>query len=109
MYSIVVRETGVGDMTVDLGGEFDFSSLDSLRDALDVVTDLRRPAVVDLSGVTFLDLGCARELAVRSQLYAHHLALRGPSWQVNTTIRACGLEDWFDRLPGGEPVCSETA
>jgi anti-anti-sigma regulatory factor len=55
--------------------------------------------VVDLSGVSFLDLQSARELAVRSLLYKHHLALRNPSPQVIATFGALGLEGWLDHLP----------
>lgn len=107
MYGIDVRETNLGGTSVGLRGEFDLCSLKDLRGALDAVRNLRGPVSVDLSGVTFLDLGCARELAVRSQLYAHCLGLRNPSREVLATVRACGLEDWFVLGTDGEPVFSE--
>lgn len=104
MYGIDVRETGLGGTSVALRGEFDVCSIQDLRGALDAVRNLRGPVSVDLSGVTFLDLGCARELAVRSQLYAHCLGLRNPSEQVLATVRACDLEGWFNLDPGADPT-----
>jgi anti-anti-sigma regulatory factor len=111
LYSIDVREGDVGDTIVGLRGEFDLASLERLRATLDAVAHLRKPALVDLSGITFLDLGCARELAVRSQLYAHCLTLRNPSRPTLATVRACDLEGWLNLDPGrdhtGPPVFSE--
>lgn len=95
MYGIEVREADTKGMVMELWGDLDLFALDTLLKTLNSVAILREPTAVDLSGVTFLDLGCARELAVRSQLYAHNLSLRNPSSQVRSTIRACGLEDWF--------------
>jgi hypothetical protein len=51
---------------------------------------------VDLSGVTFLDVGTSRGLAIQSLLYAHHLTLRNPSWQVRASMAACGFGAWVD-------------
>src|SRR5215211_1415984 len=80
-------------MTVELRGEWDLFSIDDLRNTLDSVLDLGRSAIVDLSGITFLDLHSARELAVHSQLYA--LFLRDPSPQVTASLEAFRLQDWF--------------
>ncbi len=111
LYGIEVREADTKGMMMELRGDLDLSSLDTLRETLNSVASLREPTVVDLSGVTFLDLGCARELAIRAQLYAHHLSLCNPSWQVQSTIRSCGLEDWFRFRPAPDltepPVFSE--
>lgn len=82
-------------MTVELRGEFDLCSLEHLRKTLSAVLGLRQPTRLDLSGVTFLDLLSARELAVQAQLYGHYLTLSEPSWQVRASVRACGLEEWF--------------
>ena len=92
MYDIEVRKSGAGT-TVELRGEWDLSSLADLRETLNGVLGLRRSTIVDLSGITFLDLHSARELAVHSQLYA--LSLRSPSPQVAASLQAFGLEDWF--------------
>lgn len=95
MYGIKVGKTDGAGILVELTGELDIAALEELRETLDAAAYLQEPAVVDLSNVTFLDLLCARELAVRSQLYTHQLSLRNPSPQVLATAQACGLEDWL--------------
>ncbi len=92
MYGIEVQQSGAG-VLVELWGEFDLFSLARLRQTLNRVASLRKPTVVDLSGVTFLDLLSARELAVRSQVYSHFLTLGNPSPEVRATAKAFGLED----------------
>ena len=96
MYGIGVREWSKGGVLVELEGEFDQHSLEDLQEALSNVVSLRRPTWVDLSGVTFLDVGATRELTIHSRLYAHHLSLRDPSWQVRASVAACGFEGWMD-------------
>ncbi len=112
MYGIEVRESGAG-VSVALWGEWDLSSLSDLRKTLNGVLGLRRPTLVDLSGITFLDLDSARELAVRAQLYAHHLFLRNPSPWVAASIEAFGLGGWIPFHPGTDneepPVFSEAS
>jgi anti-anti-sigma regulatory factor len=82
-------------MLVELWGEFDFFSLEDLCRTLTGILNLRKKTLVDLSGITFLDLASARELAVRAQLYAHHLALHSPSPQVTASVEAFGLASWI--------------
>jgi hypothetical protein len=82
-------------MLVELWGEFDFFSLGDLSTTLNGVLDLGRKTLVDLSGITFLDLSSARELAVRAQLYAHRLTLHNPCLQVTTSVEAFGLANWL--------------
>ena len=110
MYGIEVREYGAVTM-VELRGELDLFTLGDLREALNRVLSLGRPALVDLSGITFLDLHSARELAVRSQLCADHLTLRNPSPQVSASVEAFGMEEWISFHPGTDreepPVVSE--
>ena len=77
-------------VSVDLAGEFDAYDLETLCQVLDVLSHSREPACVNLSGVTFLDLGCARELAIRSYLCGGRLSLHSPSWQAAASLRACG-------------------
>ena len=96
MHVIEVREWGEGGVLVELRGEFDGHNHEDLRRILNSVLALRRPTMVDLSGVTFLDVGATRELTIRSRLYAHHLTFRNPSPQVCASVAACGFEDWFD-------------
>jgi hypothetical protein len=73
-------------------GEFDAYSLPDLREALDDVCAFGKPVVVDLSGVTFLDLQSARELVVQSLFRARHLAFENPSSGVLASIRALGMD-----------------
>jgi anti-anti-sigma regulatory factor len=112
LYGSEVREYGAS-VLVELWGEFDLFSLVNLREALNHVLGLRRPTLVDLSGITFLDLDSARELAVRAQLYAHHLFLRNPSPWVTASLEAFGLGGWIPLHPGADheepPVISETS
>jgi anti-anti-sigma regulatory factor len=112
LYGIEVRECGAS-VLVELWGEFDLFSLVNLREALNNVLGLRRPTLVDLSGITFLDLDSARELAVRAQLYAHHLFLRNPSPWVTASLEAFGLGGWIPLHLGADheepPVISETS
>jgi ABC-type transporter Mla MlaB component len=82
-------------MLVELWGEFDFFSLGDLCKTLNWVLDLRKKTLVDLSGITFLDLASARELAVRAQVYAHRLTLHNPSPQVTASVAAFGLANWI--------------
>ena len=98
MYGIEVRESGAGLM-VELWGEFDIFCIGELRRMLADVSSRRRPILVDLSGIAFLDLQSARELAVRSLLYAHHVTFLNPSAQVMATVGALGLEGWLNPMP----------
>jgi hypothetical protein len=105
-----VRESGVG-VSVELWGEFDFFSLGELCRTLNGVLGLRKKTLVNLSGITFLDLASARELAVRAQLYAHRLTLHDPSPQVTASVEAFGLGNWVRFYSGADreepPVFSE--
>ena len=78
-------------MLIELSGELDLFSLTELRRTLSGVASLGTSTVVDLSGVTFLDLLSARELAVRASIYAHSLALRNPSREALASISASRL------------------
>jgi anti-anti-sigma factor len=112
LYGIEVRESGAG-VLVELWGEFDLFSLSDLRGKLNALLDLHRTILVDLSGITFLDLVSARELAVRAQLYAHHLTLSNPSAQVRASLEAFGLWSWVPFHPGADreepPLVSEAS
>ncbi len=102
MYGIEVRERDEAGVLVVLEGEFDRHNLKDLRETLSAVVALRRPTLVDLSAVTFLDVGATRELAIRARLYAHHLALINPSWQVRASVAACGFGAWLDFRSGAD-------
>ena len=105
-----VREYGAVTM-VELWGELDLFSLEELRETLNRVLGSMKPALVDLSGITFLDLCSARELAVRCQLWDRLLTLRNPSPQVSASVESFGLGEWISFHPGADreepPVVSE--
>jgi anti-anti-sigma factor len=103
-----VRQYGTGTV-VWLRGELDLFTLDALKETLNYVLGLGRPALVDLSGITFLDLASARELAASSQL--GYLTLINPSRWVLASIEAFGLGEWISFHPTSDreepPVVSE--
>ena len=91
---IEVRKQGEEGVLVELRGEFDRHNLENVQETLNDVAALRESTLVDLSGVTFLDVGTSRELVVRSLPYAYRLTLRNPSWQVRASMRGCGFGAW---------------
>ena len=96
-------------VSTDMRGEFDAYSLPDLRETLDRVCAFGKPVVVDLSGVTFLDLQSTRELVVRSLIQAHQLAFENPSSSVLASMRALNI-DYRALIYGGReepPVFSE--
>lgn len=99
-----VREFGAGNLLVELRGEFDLHGLDRLRSILSGVTSLRRLTIVDLSGVTFLDVQSTREVVLFSRLYSHHLVLRDPSPEVRASMEACGIVGWGRPHPVPDPL-----
>ena len=91
MYGIEVRELDAG-LLVELWGELDIFCIGELKGTLADVSSRPGLVLVDLSGISFLDLQSARELVVRSLLDEHHLTLINPSQQVMATVEALGLE-----------------
>jgi anti-anti-sigma factor len=106
-----VRECGGAVTMVALRGELDLFTLDDLRETLGRVLSQGRPALVDLSGITFLDLDSARELAASSRLHPGCLALSNPSRWVLASVEAFGLGEWISFHPDADreepPVVSE--
>lgn len=80
------REQGA---LVELRGEFDLQELEILEKALDVALSLRDRVLIDLSGVTFMDLLCVRELAKCQQSPGKLIVLHEPSWQARSSLVAC--------------------
>lgn len=95
-----------GDL-VELHGEFDLACLEALRQTLRRASDLGEPTFVDVSGVTFMDTLCLRELAAGSGI----LSMCHPSRQFELGVAACGLEESILVLPdedsGYEAVIAE--
>ena len=83
-------------MLVRLSGDFDVRYQGVLEDTLSDCLDSGRPTLVELSGVTFMDSRCVRELAIYYQLGEGRLALYDPSREVELSVAACDLESWID-------------
>ena len=90
-------------ISIELSGELDICDLEYLLSSLDDALNSGLVTCVNLSGVSFLDLRCARELAIRVRLNGSRLDLRNPSWQVEASFRACGFEDLICFYPDGAP------
>ena len=86
---------------VELAGEFDVSCLLALAQALRRASRLGGPVFVDLSGVTFMDLLCLRELAVATG--TRGLVLCRPSWEVMLGVVACDMEESVVVVPDDDP------
>lgn len=92
---IRIGDLGLPGVLVELAGELDGRDLEPMQRILDDALDSGLPTYVDLSGVTFLDVRCARELAVQDRrygLYGSLLGLRNPSWQAEASFKASGFE-----------------
>jgi hypothetical protein len=93
-------------------GEFDLFSLTDLRKTLNGILALCKRTLIDLSGITFLDLDFARGLALRLQLYAT-ISPCTTLPQVTASVRVFGLWGWARFHPGANrdepPVVSEAS
>jgi anti-anti-sigma factor len=95
----VPRITCQGDTTIIwLTGEQDLSVVGLLRNAM--LTERARPAfvVVDLRGVTFVDISTVRaltEAAVDSRATQWALTLRAPSPSVRRMLELCGRTEFL--------------
>jgi anti-anti-sigma factor len=74
-------------------GEFDISCYATLGSALEDALRRETKIFVDLSGVTFMDASCVRELALLRSLYGERLVLETPSREVGVAVAVCGMED----------------
>ena len=81
---------------VKLSGELDIRYRRTLKNTLRECVASGRSTLVDLSGVTFMDSRCLRELVVYYQLGKGRVALCDPSHEVMLSVAACDLEVWFD-------------
>jgi len=97
--SIKVHDPGHSGVLVELHGEFDVACLWAFRRALRRATELREPTFVDVSGVTFMDTLCLRELAARDPA----ARVCRPSWQFELSVTACGLNETILILPDDDP------
>ena len=74
------------DLLFKVSRELDVHDLRTPHETLSFVLSTGLPPVVDLSDVTFIDVRCARELAVRSCSY-DPLMLSAPSWQAGASSK----------------------
>jgi len=88
---------------VALTGELDVRYQRILEDILDDCVSSGRFALIDLSGVTFMDSRCIRELAIQYLLSDGRLVLCDPSREVALSVAACELEDCLDFFCTTEP------
>jgi anti-anti-sigma regulatory factor len=100
---IEISEPAHPGISIELSGELDLRDLEHLRSSLDDALSSGLATCVNLSGMSFLDVRCARELAIRARLHGSRLELRNPSWQVEASFRACGFENLTCSYPDGEP------
>lgn len=95
----VPRITSEGDTTVIwLTGEQDFAVVEALRAAM--VFERGRPAyvVVDLRGVTFIDISTVRALTdavLESRATEWAMTLRAPSVCVSRMLELCGRSEFL--------------
>jgi anti-anti-sigma factor len=96
----VPRITSDGDTTIIwLSGEQDLAVVGALRAAMRA--ESARPAfvVVDLRGVTFIDISTVRALtdaALESRTTQCPLTLRAPSACVRRMLELCGRSEFLD-------------
>jgi anti-anti-sigma factor len=81
---------------IKLSGEFDIRYRSAIEDTLKDCLASGRPALVDLSEVTFMDSRCIQELAVHYQLGGGRMFLCDPSEDMEVSAAACDLKDWLD-------------
>jgi anti-anti-sigma factor len=77
---------------ITLRGELDLSNVDEMRSSL---ASASGPAVVDLSGVTYLDSTALYELGVLRKRVGN-VVLVAPSPQVRRTLEIVGFTKIFD-------------
>jgi anti-anti-sigma factor len=102
-----VRNDGTEDLPlhVTLTGELDVRYQQILENVLDDCVSSGRFALIDLSGVTFMDSRCVRELAIQYLLSDGRLVLCDPSREVALSVAACELEDCLDFFCTTDTAC----
>jgi anti-anti-sigma factor len=87
-------EVGVDpDGTLRLSGEFDMSSVETFRMAVETSVDPDRELVFDLTDLTFIDSSGIRAiLTVSQEIRANGVVLRHPQPNVRRVIELIGIE-----------------
>lgn len=95
---------------VELSGEFDILSVGAIGETLTAAVAGGRKTSVDLSGVTFLDTLCVRELAMLRLLHDERLLVFSrPSREARISVAACGMEDLLGFRLGDKDGCRPAA
>jgi anti-anti-sigma regulatory factor len=106
--NIRVERRNPGSFEISLSGEFDLQDLGALRAALEEVANSEAKVMVDLAGVTFLDLGCARQLAASCRLCGERLTISAASWQAMCSLLR--LRDVLEPDPAhSDAICQPPA
>lgn len=84
---IRVRKGGPADVSVEFSGELDVATADGLRGTLGWASGSGRSVAVDLSGVSFLDSSCLRELVVHQRSRPARVAFATPHRRLTSAWR----------------------
>ncbi len=99
-FTHVVRPDDEGAPTLCISGEVDLSRRDELRRELEaLIAEAHEPALVDLSGVTFIDSSGLAELVdaqKRAAVSCTRIVLVAPSPQTVTVLELTGLVRFFE-------------
>lgn len=95
------REPAAGEITLELSGEFDLTSLESFEKA---AADIPAGAhvTIDLSALDFIDSSGLRSfmnLDLRVRAHDGRLTLRAPPPHADRLLRMCGFHERFEILP----------
>lgn len=81
------------DGTLRLSGEFDMSSVETFRLAVETSADPEREIVLDLTDLTFLDSSGIRAILTMAQeIGTNGVLLRNPRANVRRVIELIGIE-----------------
>jgi anti-sigma B factor antagonist len=81
------------DGTLRLSGEFDMSSVETFRLAVETSADPEREIVLDLTELTFLDSSGIRAILTMAQeIGANGVVMRNPQPNVRRVIELIGIE-----------------
>ncbi len=92
-----------------LAGEIDLCSVPELRDALASISGARRPIILDLSEVTFLDssgLSLVIDYWRQSQEHGSNFVVVGASGEVREIFRLTNLDQFIPLYETEKEACS---
>ena len=95
------RERAAGEITLELSGEFDLTSLESFEEAAAGIP-AGTHVTIDLSALDFIDSSGLRSfmnLDLRVRAHDGRLTLRAPPPHADRLLRLCGFHERFEILP----------